>query len=211
MLRRMSLLACPFCREMFEKGEHGTCPVCGMPLVAFEKLPPSAEARDPDEVPPSPESELLPATYLGRGRGLLAALALAGLVAFLLPWVELTLPDVVSFSGLALARRLGWAWGAGVAWFILVPTVLSRRSILQLRGARVAASFLAAVPGTTAGILLARPPHGAHGVPVRFTFAPALYATLALSVLALGVAAFLGGRLDDIRLRRGSSAGQLVH
>jgi len=39
----------------------------------------------------------------------------------------------------------------------------------------------------------------------------ALYATLGMSVLALGVAALLGGRADDIRVRRGSSAGQLVH
>jgi hypothetical protein len=46
---------------------------------------------------------------------------------------------------------------------------------------------------------------------VHFTFAPALYTTLGLSVIALGVAALLGGRADDIRLRRGSSAGQLVH
>jgi hypothetical protein len=196
---------------MFDKGEHGTCPVCGMPLVAFEKLPPSAEALDPDELPVRPESERLPATYLGRGRGLLAAFALAGLAVFWLPWIDLTMPDIVTLSGFALARRLGWAWGAGVAWFILVPTVLSRRSILEMRGARVAAAFLAAVPGATVGILLARPPHGAHGVPVRFTFAPALYGTLALSVLALGVSVCFGGRLDDIRVRRGSSAGQLVH
>lgn len=211
MLGGMPLLACPFCRDMFEKGEEGTCPVCGVPLVAFEKLPPSADALDPDEIPGRPESERLPATYLGRGRGPLAALALAGLVAFWLPWVELTMPDVMALTGVALAQRLGWAWGAGVAWFILVPTVLSRRSILQMRGARVAAAFLSAVPGATVVVLLTRPPHGAHGVPVRFTFAPALYGTLALSVLALAVSLFFGGRLDDIRLRRGSSAGQLVH
>lgn len=196
---------------MFDKGEDATCPVCGVPLVAFAKLPPSAEALDPDELPVRPESERLPATYRGRGRGLLAALALAGLALFWLPWIDLTMPDILTLSGFALARRLGWAWGAGVAWFILVPTVLSRRTILEMRGARVAAAFLAAVPGATVGILLARPPHGAHGVPVRFTFAPALYGTLALSLIALGVSLFFGGRLDDIRLRRGSSAGQLVH
>ena len=153
----------------------------------------------------------MPATYLGRGRGLLAALGLAGLVAFFLPWVELTMPDVMALSGFALAQRLGWSWGAGVAWFVLVPTVLSRRSIFQMRGARVAAAFLAAVPGTTVAVLLARPPHGAHGVPVHFTFGPALYATLGLSIVALGAAILLGGRADDIRVRRGSSAGQLVH
>jgi hypothetical protein len=80
-----------------------------------------------------------------------------------------------------------------------------------MRGARVAAAFLAAVPGTTVAVLLARPPHGAHGVPVHFTFGPALFATLGLSIVALGAAILLGGRADDIRVRRGSSAGQLVH
>jgi hypothetical protein len=211
MLSPMALLACPFCRELFHEGERARCPVCGVGLVAFDKLPPSHETVGEDGSPLEPEREILPPTYLGRGRGVLVGLAFAGLVAFYLPWVELTMPDVVAFSGFALAQRLGWAWGAGVAWFILVPTVLSRRSILQLRGARVAAGFLAAVPGTTVAVLLARPPHGAHGVPVHFTFAPALFATLALSILGLGAAAVLGGRADDIRLRRGSSAGQLVH
>jgi hypothetical protein len=207
----MPLVACPFCREMFDQGERGTCPVCGVSLVPFEKLPPSDEALDEGDVPLRPESEPLPATFLGRGRGLLAALALAGLVAFFLPWVAVTMPDVVTLSGFAIARRLGWSWGAGVAWFILLPTVLSRRSVLEMRGARVAAVFLAAVPGATVAVLLARPPHGGHGVPLRFTFAAGLYATLALSVVASVVAVFLGGRVDDLRLRRGSSSGQLVH
>jgi hypothetical protein len=207
----MALLACPFCRELFQQGERDKCAVCGVGLVAFDKLPPSAEALEEDGLPLEPEREVLPATYLGRGRGLLAGLAIVGIIAFFLPWVELTMPEILALSGFALAQRLGWAWGAGVAWFILVPTVLSRRSILQLRGARVAAGFLAAVPGTTVAVLLARPPHGAHGVPVHFTFGPALYATLGLSILALAAAALLGGRADDIRLRRGSSAGQLVH
>jgi hypothetical protein len=206
----MALLACPFCRELFQEGERERCPVCGVALVAFEKLPPSQEALHED-LPVEPEHELLPARYLGRGRGLLAALGLAGLVAFFLPWIDLTMPDVVALSGFTLAQRLGWAWGAGVAWFILVPTVLSRRSIFQLRGARVAAAFLAAVPGTTVAVLLARPPHGSRGVAVHFTFGPALYVTLGLSIVALAAAVVLGGRADDIRLRRGSSAGQLVH
>lgn len=207
----MALLACPFCRDLFRQGERDKCAVCGVALVAFDKLPPSHEALAEDGSPLEPEREILPATYLRRGRGLLVGIALAGLVAFFLPWVQLTMPEIVALSGFALAQRLGWAWGAGVAWFILVPTVLSRRSILQMRGARVAAGFLSAVPGTTVAVLLARPPHGAHGVPVHFTFGPALFATLGLSIVALGAATALGGRADDIRLRRGSSAGQLVH
>ncbi|HEY8041214.1 MAG TPA: hypothetical protein VIF15_15515 [Polyangiaceae bacterium] len=207
----MSLLACPFCREMFQEKERQACPVCGVPLVAFEKLPVSDEALSEDGVPRQPEWDPLPATYLRRGRGPLALLAVLGLAAFFTPWVHVTLPDIVSFSGFEIARRLGWAWGAGVAWFVLLPIVLSRRSIMKMRGARVAASFLAAVPGLTAALLLARPPHGAHGVPLRFTFEWGLYATLALSLVALGFALFFGGRVDVIPLRRGTSAGQVVH
>ena len=138
-------------------------------------------------------------------------MALLGLMAFLSPWVNLTMPDVVTYSGLDIARRLGWAWAAGVAWFVLLPIVLSRRSIMQMRGARVAASFLAAIPGVTAALLLGRPPHGTHGVPLHFTFAWGLYATLALSLACVAVGLFFGGRTDDIRVRRGTSAGHVVH
>lgn len=205
------LAACPFCREMFDRREHKACPVCGVALVPFERLAPSDEALSEDGVPRRPELEPLPAAFLGRGRGLLAAIAMAGLGAFCLPWIHVTLPDIVTYSGVAVARRLGWAWGAGVAWFVLVPTVLSRRSIAQMRGARVAASFLSAIPGVTALVLLSRPPHGSHGVPLRFTFGEGVYATLALSAVALGVALLFGGRADDIRLRRGTSRGNVVH
>lgn len=208
---RVPLLACPFCREMFRESEREACPVCGVPLVAMEKLPLSHDALSEDGLPHQPEWDRLPATYLGRGRAALAALSAVGLVFFLLPWVHVTVPDIVSYSGFTLARRLGWAWGAGVAWFVLLPTVLSRRTIMHMRGARVAASFLAAVPGVTAALLLVRPPHGTHGVPLRFTWELGVYGTLALSVIAVGFALFFGGRLDDIKVARGTSAGQMVH
>jgi hypothetical protein len=196
---------------MFERSESQTCPVCGVSLVAFERLPISDEALSEDGVTRQPEWEPLSPTYLRRGRGALAVLAVAGLVVFFAPWVNLTMPDVVSYSGFELARRLGWAWGAGVGWFILLPMVVTRRSIMKMRGARVAASFLAAVPGLTATLLLARPQHGAHGVPLHYTWGWGLFATLALSVVAVAFALFFGGRVDDIALRRGTSAGQVVH
>ena len=47
----VSLYACPFCREMFQAGEATECPVCGMALKEFAKLPPSIEANDQDGVP----------------------------------------------------------------------------------------------------------------------------------------------------------------
>lgn len=205
----VALLACPFCREMFEVGEATSCPVCGMALKDFAKLPPSMDAEQ-DGAPTAPEVERLPATYLGRGRGALALSALLGLGLFFLPWINVTLPDNLALSGFDIARRLGWSWGAGVAWFVLLPTVLSRRSILQMRGARVAAAFLALVPAATVTVLLTRPPRGGM-VPLRFTFGWALYGTLTLSLVASVVAILFGGRLDDIRVARGTSQGQTLH
>jgi hypothetical protein len=195
---------------MFERREEDACPVCGVALVRFDRLPPSDDALDEDGAPREPAYEPLPMTYVGRGRGPLALVAIAGLIAFLLPWVHLTLPEVVDYSGLDLSTRIGWVWGAGVAWFVLAPTVVSRRSIMQMRGARVAACFLGSVPGATAMILLVRPPH-AHGIPVRFAFQGGLYATLGLSAAAVLLGLFFGGRLDDIRVERGTSRGQVVH
>jgi len=209
--RSVALLACPFCREMFRDEERASCPVCGVPLVPFDRLPASDDALGEDGLAREPEWEPLPVGYLGRGRGPLVALAVAGLVAFFVPWVALTVPDIVSYSGFDLARRLGWSWGAGVAWFVLLPVVITRRSIMKMRGARVAASFLSAVPGMTAALLLARPPHGAHGVPVRFTWEPGIYVTLGLSLACVALAVVFGGRVDDIAVRRGTSAGQVVH
>jgi hypothetical protein len=209
--RPVALLACPFCREMFEPNERKACPVCGMSLVAMEKLPLSDDALSEDGVPRQPEWEPLPFAYLGRSRGALALLAVAGLATFFVPWVHVTLPDIVDFSGFDLARRLGWSWGAGVGWFVLVPIVLTRRSVMKMRGARVAAAFLAAVPGLTAAILLSRSPHGANHVPLQFTWGWGIFATLALSAVAVGFALFFGGRVDVIPLRRGTSAGQVVH
>jgi len=196
---------------MFESGDPRACPVCGVPLVAFAKLPISDEALAEDGVVREPEWQPLPLGYLRRSRGALALLAVVGAVVFFAPWVQLTMPDIVSYTGFDLARRVGWAWGAGVAWFVLLPIVVTRRSIMKMRGARVAVSFLAAVPGMTAAVLLLRPPHGAHGVPLQFTWGWGLFATLACSVVALAFALLFGGRLDDIALRRGTSAGQVVH
>ncbi len=167
--------------------------------------------EDDDELLDPPEHRPLPLLFMGRGRALLMVIAVLGLVAFFLPWVQLTMPDNVDYSGFVLSRRLGWTWAAAAAWFVLLPTVFTRRSIMQMRGARVAAAFLSAIPGITAAILLLRPPHGAHGVPLRFTFGAGLYASLILSVAGVVFGLLFGGRADDIRVDHGSSEGKLVH
>jgi len=206
---RVAIVACPFCRDLFEEGEASRCALCGVALVPFEKLPSSSEATE-DGVPLAPEHEALPFGYLGRGRGALGILGVVGLFLFFCTWIHVTLPDDVDLSGFALARRLGWAWGAGVGWMVLVPTVWSRRTVMQMRGARVAAAFLSAVPAVTIAVLLARPPYSTI-VPLRFAYAWALWASLAASLVATAIAFRFGGRVDDLRVARGSSAGQAVH
>jgi hypothetical protein len=210
--RRVGLLACPFCREMFEEGEAKTCPVCGMELAKLHKLPPSIDAlHDEAGVPTAPEVELLPRTYLGRSKGPIALLALAGLAFFFLPWVRLTMPYIDAKSAFDLAHeRIGWLWGICAAWVVLIPTVLSRRSILQMRGARVAAAFLSAIPTVAISVLLAKPPRGGI-IPVRYTWDWPMWATLAVSLLAIAFSIRLGGSVSDIRVKRGSSKGQAVH
>jgi len=197
---------------MFEEGEARTCPVCGMKLAKFEELPPSLDAiHDEGGVPLAPELEPFSPTYLGRGKGPLLALAAAGVVLFFLPWVNLTLPYIDSKSGFDLAhQRIGWLWASFVGWSVLIPTIFTRRNIAQLRGARVAAAFLSAIPAVAVAILFLKPPR-AGVVPVRFTWEWPIYAMLAVSLAAIAVAVRLGGRADDIKVTRGTSKGQAVH
>jgi hypothetical protein len=184
-----------------------------MALAKLHHLPPSIDAmHDEAGVPTAPELEAMPLTYVGRGKGALAVLGVAGLVFFFLPWVRLTMPYIAAKSGFDLSHeRIGWLWACCAAWVVLVPTVLSRRSILQMRGARVAAAFLSAIPGVAIGVLLSKPPHGGI-VPVRYTWDWPIYATLAVSIVGTIISIFwLGGSMRDIDVRRGSSKGQPLH
>lgn len=200
---------------MFEEGEATSCPVCGMALAAFDKLPPSLDAmHEEGGLPTAPEMELLPRLYLGRGKGPLAVLGLIGAGLFFLPWVRLTLPYVDAKSGFDLAHeRIGWLWAAFVGWSVLVPTVLSRRTIAHMRGARVAAAFLSAIPAVAVAILLSKPPRGGV-IPVRYTWDWPIYAVLAVSLLAILLSFRLGGRADDITAPRPAprpTRGQHLH
>lgn len=188
-----------------------------MALANFHELPPSFDAAD-EGVITAPERETLPWHYAGRGRAALVALGLVGSALFFAPWVDMTMPDIVELSAFDLARhRLGWLWGAFVGWFVLVPTVASRRTIAQLRGARVAAAFLSAVPTVSVAVLLAFPPHGRRGVPVSYTWTWAFWATLALSAVAIACAVRLGGgapatpRPARARVAPETSRGQQLH
>jgi hypothetical protein len=194
--RKGGLVACPFCREMFQEGEAAQCPVCGMALQALEKLPPSPEQEvDPLAPPREPEYETLPFTYLGRNRAALLAVAAAGLAVFFLRWaVDITGGDLTPLTGVTLANGWKVLWIVPVAWFMIVPAVLSRRSIMKMRGARVAVASLAAMPGILVGSLLIHRPEGDAWYAVRIGWP--IYATIALSILGILLAVRFGGSID---------------
>ncbi len=177
--------ACPFCRETFTPGQHAECPTCGVKLEAAATPLVQVDAIDDDD----DEFDDPPLSWFhwGHGRGPLVVATLLGLGAFFAPWVHAYMPERAVYSGLDIARRTGMAWAAAVAWFTLLPVILSRRSVPRLRGARVAAGLLAFLPGLVSLLLLLHPPGNleAHGVSVRirFEWGWGLYATLVISAL----------------------------
>lgn len=198
---------------MFEAGEARTCPECGLTLTALSKLGPSydAEILDPAE-PIPPHMETLPWTFLGRGRGLLLALAILGLASFFAPWVHERAPELRTLSGFDLARKLGWLWASGVAYFVMIPLVLTRRSIDRMRGARLAVVFLAAIALLSAVMRLAIPPPPTSVLrPVRFSWGIGLYVSGIISLCSLLAAARFGGRLDDIPTQEKRQGDETLH
>jgi hypothetical protein len=209
------LLACPFCRQLYRAGEtDGTCPDCTVHLEPMDKLPASldrlAEEANGAE-PVAPQDRPLPWTHFGRGRGLLGLLALVGLLAFFLPWIEMQAPNQESVSGFDLARhRLGWMWGGSVGWFITVPLVLSRRSIAQMRGVRVILAVFAAMTLVEVAVLVGFPPRPSPLQALKFDWGPGLYLSALVSALGIGAALRFGGPPDRLRSLRdpGSSRSQ---
>jgi len=206
------LVACPFCRQLFEPGEASACPDCGLDLKDLGKLPPSYEtALEYPEEPLPPHMETLPWTYSGRNRALLLVLALVGLALFFAPWVHESAPELRVLSGFGLARLTGFFWAPAVAWFVLFPLVLTRRSIYKMRGARVAVAFLAGVALVTVGVLLAHPPRAAAFRPVHIDWEWGVYAAGGVALLALVAAFGFGGRLDDIPTRQSRRGDETLH
>jgi hypothetical protein len=196
-----ALQACPFCRKLFTSDEARSCPECDIALVAMSQLPPSLDALE-DEAEAGqltlPEDQPLPTRYLGRGRGAMVVLSLLGLGAFFLPWVELRAPEQVVYSAFDLARgRAGWLWGGVTAWLVLIPLVMTRRTISHLRGVRVIAVLFAMMTLTEVLMLLVIPPR--RGLtPLELHFRYGLFVSGAISLIASTMATRLGGSLDKL-------------
>lgn len=197
-----TLVACPFCREMFEHTEARTCPECGLALKRLDELPKSkVVGGELEEV--SPDEEILPWTYMGRARGPLVGIAALGVLTFLfMPWVHERAPERMDYTGPQIASHLGWMWAPLIAWMVMIPLVLSRRNVFRMRGARVAVAFLAAMSLTTVGVRMAFKPAHNPIDPHIITWASGMYVTAALSIVAIGLAFVFGGRIDDLTTKQ---------
>lgn len=220
------LLACPFCRELFaEPVAGGVCPECGVRLAPLEALPPSLDALADEAAEGqlvSPADRPLPWSHLGRARGALLGVALAGLASFFLPWVTVVAPYTETISGFGLAvRGAGWVWGGAAAWFVLIPLIVSRRTVTQMRGVRAISVLFAAMTAVEAVLLVAFSPRQHGHVTFEYTWAFGLYVSALLSVVGAGVATRFGGRADDLEAlpwhdahghrHRDTSTGEVLH
>ena len=194
------LLACPFCRELFDRTEADRCPDCDIPLEPLHRLPPSHEDVEEDAArweQTQPEDVQRPFADPSRGRGALLAVALVSLLVFgLAPWVSVTSPYTAVRSGYSLARGpLGFLWGGAVAWLVTLALVLSRRTIRQMRGVRAILMAFAAMTGSEVAVLLVMSPSRGRDVPVAYEWQWGLFVALALSGFGVVLAARFGGAL----------------
>jgi hypothetical protein len=207
-----NLLACPFCRELYTQGEVEVCPQCDLRVVPLADLPPSrdAEQLDPESAIP-PEDEPLPWSYLGRGRGALALLAVVGMALFFAPWLNESSPEIRQWSGVQFAQRLPWLWGAWVGWVVMLALVATRRTIRQMRGARLAAMLLAASVLVTVLLRALLVPERHPLVPLRFQWGWGLYGAGFVALLATLLAFRFGGSLVDMPTQQARHPDETLH
>ncbi len=195
-----SLLACPFCRELYESGEAETCPVCGVVLKPLADLPPSFEVREQmaqEWEQTHPADRKLPWLALGRNRGLLALGSALGLAAFFAPWIVLIKPELRSLSGFDLFSTRGfWFAGGALGWFINIPLVLSRRTINQMRGVRAVVILFCSLTACQALLLVLLSPTEAM-VPLEYHWGWGLHVSAALSLLTSALGFRFGGNAPE--------------
>jgi hypothetical protein len=198
--RVAQIFACPFCREMWSDDEGVThCPECDVDLLPLHELPPSAETvlereAELDQIPEEWRRRSL--FDVGRGRGWLVLLALLGIVGFFQPWFVLRKPDEIVLSGFRIARHFaGWVWAGVIGWFILIPVVLTRRSIGGMRSVRAVCALFASLTAGEILVLANVTPTSKVRVPIEFGWAWGLFFSATVSIFGTIVALNFGGTL----------------
>ncbi len=168
-----------------------------MELVPLETLGPSAEqllARQL-ELEAVPTDLRLRSFYDGGAqRGVLAVVAVVGLVGFFQPWVTILRPDAAQLSGFELAAgRVGWLWAGACAWLVLLALVLTRRTLRAMRGVRVIAALLASLTAWEIAFLVVSAQSGTGLVTTELRFELWLWLSAAASLVGV-VSGMIFGR-----------------
>ncbi len=192
------LLFCPFCRECYE-GEE-VCPDHELPLVAFDKLPRTAE----DNAPPG-DNETLAVYDLRYGRGVLYGAAVLALVGFVLPLVQTSsAADAITSTGMDVASRVAPnLFLIPALAFGLMSILYRRRSPRTMRAARVVIPAMALLGAGSLGVTLHRIQNGADQLSVQLGTAVEIEPlagvwVIALSLLLTVAGGFVFGRLPPV-------------
>ena len=196
------LLCCPFCRDLYTKDDAvERCPDCGVDLVPFYDVAPSPESQLEQDAlleQTPPEWRHLAFGDWRRGRGLVILLALLGLFSYSLPWFSQSLPETRVLTGYQLARHhVGWLWGGAVGWFILIPLVITRRSIAAMRGVRMISSVFASLTATEVLVFVNITSSHQNQIIVQFAWEWGIWISCFVSALGTCVAATLGGAIPQ--------------
>ncbi len=170
-------------------------------LVPFHEVAPSPEAQLEQDYlveQTPPEWRQLAFWDWRRGRGLLSLLALLGLASYALPWFSQSLPETRVLTGYQLARHhVGWLWGGAVGWFILIPLVITRRSIAAMRGVRMIAAIFASLTATEVLVFVNITSSRQNQVIVQFAWEWGIWVSCFLSALGACMAVTFGGALPE--------------
>ena len=196
------LLCCPFCRDLYTKDDNlERCPDCGVELIPFYELAPSPEAElEQDALLEQIAPEWRPISIWDwrRGRGLLVLLAIVGLASYTLPWFSQTMPETRILTGYQLARHyVGWLWGGAVGWFILLPLVITRRSIAAMRGVRMIAAIFASLTATEILVFVNVTASRQSQVVVEFAWEWGIWVSCFISALGTCAAVLFGGPIPQ--------------
>jgi hypothetical protein len=196
------LLCCPFCRELFTEQDAVTrCPDCGVDLLPLHAVPPSPESQLEQDIltDQTPlEYRTWPFWNMQRGKGWLLLCALLGLASYALPWFSQTQPETRVLTGFQLARHyVGWLWGGAIGWFILIPLVLTRRTIVAMRGVRMISVAFASMTALEVLVFVNATASRQNHVIVQFAWEWGIWISSFVSAIGACVAVTYGGQLPE--------------
>ena len=126
------------------------------------------------------------------------AIAAMGAASFFGPWLVQAAPEIRTWSGVQFAQRLGWLWGAGLVWPVIAALVVTRKTIRQMLGVRLALCIFFSVPLTTVIARIAIAPTKSPYVTLHYEWGWGMYLCAAVAAVGMITAWRFGGSRIDV-------------